>query len=340
MAGSIETQCMLINETFFGDINETFAFNQTLDFNQTLAGAINETAGGSVFSWGPGTLPFELPPDMGFPLGGKTGFRSFFMDIHYDNPELLDDIVDDTGVRIYYTKESRPIEVDVFATGDNMWEMNRVGEGVREYTFVCSGGCSAASVPASGVTVIRTALHMHRTGIQASNEVIRNGTVVSKATVDFFDFSQQGDQVVQAEPFKIFPGDTLRTNCTYRNPPNSTTSFGPASYDEMCIAFLLYYPRLQAKDNQLAWACGIDTVDGCGIANFSRTLADERELGRTFGQTDSFNNSIQCPLATPPSPGDSSPSDNGTSADASSASSSAMALRASIVLACVVAALL
>jgi Copper type II ascorbate-dependent monooxygenase, C-terminal domain/Copper type II ascorbate-dependent monooxygenase, N-terminal domain len=315
-----------------------------------------ESANEGVFSWAPGQLPFELPVNMGFPLGADNfGYRSFSMEIHYDNPELLDDIVDNSGVRIYYVKESRPIQVGIFDIGDPLVELayEPVGAGVREHTFDCGGGCSAMAIPDSGVTVIRSTFHMHKTGIQASNEQIRNGTVVNKAAVEFFDFAQQGDHLVQADPFKVFPGDSFRVRCSYRSPSDGTVIFGPASSNEMCIASLLYYPRQTLEEYQLPWSCGYQYVDPCSANYSSRTLADVGELERTFGQTllqanpeliqadtsGSFNNSIQCPVVASPSPGGTSPTDDGSSADTSSASSAVASFCASILLACLAAAL-
>ncbi len=37
-----------------------------------------------------------------------------------------------------------------------------------------------------------SALHMHKTGVRMTNEVIRGGEVFHKAVVDVYDFDQQG----------------------------------------------------------------------------------------------------------------------------------------------------
>jgi hypothetical protein len=37
-----------------------------------------------------------------------------------------------------------------------------------------------------------SALHMHKSGVRMTNEVIRDGEVFHKAVVDVFDFDQQG----------------------------------------------------------------------------------------------------------------------------------------------------
>ena len=47
-----------------------------------------------------------LPPHAGIPLGETHGGATYFMlETHYDNPNMHTDIVDDSGVRIYYTEK-------------------------------------------------------------------------------------------------------------------------------------------------------------------------------------------------------------------------------------------
>jgi Copper type II ascorbate-dependent monooxygenase, C-terminal domain len=247
---------------------------------------------------------------MGFPLGpAKFGYRSFRLQIHYDNPELVEKVIDDSGVRIFYVNTSRPIQVAMFEVGDPYVQLSGepVGSGMSEHTFECGSGCSALALPTSGVTVIRSYLHMHKTGIQASNELIRNGTMVNKASVEYFDFAQQGNQAIQAEPYRVTPGDSFRVQCRYRTPSNDTV-FGLGSSDEMCISYLLYYPRQIIEEFQYPWVCGYQFADPCSADYSSRKLDENDELGRIFGSpmprindalqaetSDSFNHSSCVP---------------------------------------------
>jgi Copper type II ascorbate-dependent monooxygenase, C-terminal domain/Copper type II ascorbate-dependent monooxygenase, N-terminal domain len=270
-----------------------------------------------VFVWAPGDVPFELPSEMGFPLGpADFGYRSFRLQIHYDNPELVENAIDNSGVRIFYVNASRPIQAGFFEVGDPNVQLfgEPVGRGMSEHTFECGGGCSALALPTTGVTVLRSYLHMHKTGMQMSNELIRNGTVVNKAKVEYFDFAQQGNQAVQAEPYKVLPGDAFRVQCRYRNPQDDTGAvFGLGSSDEMCISYLLYYPRQIIEEFESPWFCGYRFADPCSTDYSSRELDDNDELGRIFGSpmprmnvelqtdtSDSFNNSLMCPLVVSP----------------------------------------
>ena len=47
------------------------------------------------------------------------------------------------------------------------------------------------------------------------------------------------------------PGDWVSTTCTYNTEARAgTTAFGQATSDEMCIGFILYYPRATAYKKQ------------------------------------------------------------------------------------------
>mmetsp|Transcript_31117 Transcript_31117/g.91096 ORF Transcript_31117/g.91096 Transcript_31117/m.91096 type:complete len:168 (+) Transcript_31117:842-1345(+) len=76
------------------------------------------------------------------------------------------------------------------------------------------------------------------------NEVIRDGEVMRRASVDYFDFEQAGLHEVQQGTFTIKPGDSIRTSCSF----NTTSSkkgieYGYGSQDEMCVSYMHYYPK-------------------------------------------------------------------------------------------------
>lgn len=73
------------------------------------------------------------------------------------------------------------------------------------------------------------------------NEQFRDGELIRTGVVDYYDFDQNGGPPVQQETFEIWPGDAFRTRCYFDS--NDGEVWGLASQDEMCIAFLYYYPR-------------------------------------------------------------------------------------------------
>ncbi len=49
-----------------------------------------------------------FPDHVGLELKGKSNGREYYMlEIHYDNPDMIDGTRFETGVQIYYTNETR-----------------------------------------------------------------------------------------------------------------------------------------------------------------------------------------------------------------------------------------
>ena len=82
-----------------------------------------------------------------------------------------------------------------------------------------------------------------------TNEVIRGNQVINAAVSDVYDFDQQGLYHVPQRPYKVMPGDSFRTTCYYKD----GTSFGLGSQQEMCIAFILYWPARKVQGSP--WIC-------------------------------------------------------------------------------------
>jgi hypothetical protein len=187
------------------------------------------------FGWAPGDLPSILPSNVGGPLG-TNGFRAFRIQIHYNNPSRVADVLDSSGVRFFWTSQKREYDSGVFQTGDPMINLSGrlVGDGFTAHEFLCRSECSAASL-SQPVTVLSESLHMHISGRRMTNEQIRGTEVVRVGTADYFDYEQQGTQNIVQEPFTIEPGDSFRTKCYFES---NGERFGLASQDEMCIAFI------------------------------------------------------------------------------------------------------
>lgn len=79
-------------------------------------------------------------------------------------------------------------------------------------------------------------------------------------------------------PLLLNPGDVLRTKCTFTSKTKVKTTYsGQATSDEMCFAFLVYYPKeafdsLQCNTWNGIQICSLrsytDVVDGCQIRSF------------------------------------------------------------------------
>jgi hypothetical protein len=213
-------------------------------------------------------------------------FRSIGIEIHFNNPQNVEGLVDSSGFRVYYSTQPREIEAAFLSIGDpaTLMEGHVIADGLTTYSFSCASDCSQEVLGSESVTVFAESLHMHKTGVRMTNELIRNGEVVNMGVVDVYEFEQQGSFKVQQDQYQILPGDSFRTTCYYRD----GTKFGYSSSEEMCVAFLMYYPAKRIDVGifgSFPWSCvyGIDSLPVCKEELEFETLESVEDLGRRFG---------------------------------------------------------
>ena len=171
---------------------DVFATNVASNQSRTC---IESGYGYSVYSWAPGILPFVLPDNVGYGMGPTSmdGLQSFRVQIHYNNPELIENVTDSGGLRVYYSLTPREHELGIMAMGDALshLEGEAIPPGYSQYDFECSPQCSSLALD-EPVTVIQELFHMHIEGAAAVTYHIRNDEVIRQANVDYFDFDQAG----------------------------------------------------------------------------------------------------------------------------------------------------
>jgi hypothetical protein len=112
------------------------------------------------YVWAPGEKGMVFPDFLGSPLFGDNGFQAFNIEIHYNNPTLNQGIIDNSGVRIFWTSEPREQQIGIMNVGDPMVSlyMQPVGQGITKHEFECPSSCS--STFGQEVTVLREYLHV------------------------------------------------------------------------------------------------------------------------------------------------------------------------------------
>lgn len=240
------------------------------------------------YLWAPGEPPHAFPDFLGMPLGGTNGFRSFRLEFHYNNPDLTEGIVDNSGLIYYYSEQPREQTLGIMQVGDPFLGLYGypIADGTTSYTFDCPSSCTTSLLD-KPVTVIREYLHMHESGVSQYSQQYRDGNLIRSSKAQYFDFMQQGGQAVLQEPFEIQPGDSFSVGCFYENAPGTNRTFGLGSSNEMCISFLYYYP---AVSSGIPFACGVGLtgfLPNCDIAatgisvtnDATQELASERVFG-------------------------------------------------------------
>lgn len=186
-----------------------------------------------VTGWAPGGQNLILPPEAGF--AEEPGPTHWVVQIHYNNEQGLDGEADESGYDLCSTTELRPNDADILATGTI---------GIKIPARSTTTTTCEFSVPASlgRLNVVSSWAHMHRLGRAQSAVRIRGDEETVMLDVPNFDFEVGGGaNVVNVD---IGGGDVVRTMCKWQNTTNAEVSFGEGTGDEMCFAFLTYYPKI------------------------------------------------------------------------------------------------
>lgn len=87
--------------------------------------------------------------------------------MHYDNPNHLNNVVDSSGIRMYYTEQLRQYDAGIVEIGVSEISIPP-GESaylVGDNKFGCPASCTNSHVPEEGkLTVFASMLHAHLAG--------------------------------------------------------------------------------------------------------------------------------------------------------------------------------
>ncbi|CAF1144593.1 unnamed protein product [Adineta ricciae] len=187
------------------------------------------------------------PEEAGYPIGGDFTVNYYMIELHYDNPHLISNRRDTTGVRFYLGDKLREHDIGYLTFGtDSTAQALAIPAGADR--FIVDSYCPASAslnIPKSGITVFCALPHTHL----------------------------QGKPVV-----RIKLGDEFATRCIYdtRN-KNLTTRGGGRTKDEMCIHGFVYYPRMNnlsmclTHNDWSAWKRFLNV----SVENFDETALQE-----------------------------------------------------------------
>merc|ERR1712087_539325 len=96
-----------------------------------------------------------------------------------------------------------------------------------------------------GIQIYASSLHAHTISKALRLGHVRNGTELEPIDANYnYDFNYQQVKM-HPEPVTVLPGDSLIIDCwTDSTSRSAATIGGLSSVDEMCIAFLFYYPAV------------------------------------------------------------------------------------------------
>ncbi|KAK2883451.1 hypothetical protein Q8A67_017088 [Cirrhinus molitorella] len=203
-----------------------------------------------LFAWAIGGEGFTYPPHVGMSIGTSIDPVYVQMEIHFDNPSLQKGIVDSSGLRLYYSPSLRRYDAGVIETGVWVSLYHMLPPGIQDYITEghCTQECLQESLDSempSGIHVFAVLLHAHLAGRAITARHFRQQVELQPlASDDQFDFNFQEFQPLSQERI-ILPGDSLITECRYNTKGRMNMTWGGLSTrDEMCLSYLLYYPRV------------------------------------------------------------------------------------------------
>lgn len=203
-----------------------------------------------LFAWAIGGEGFTYPPHVGLSIGSSTDPKYVLMEVHYDNPTFQEGLSDSSGLRLFYTSHLRKHDAGVLETGVWVSLHHMIPPGMPSFhseghcTMECLEEALGSEKP-SGIHVFAVLLHAHLAGEAITTRHFRNGEEQKMLAFDSeFDFNFQEFQHLEDER-TILPGDNLITECRYNTKGRTSMTWGGLSTrDEMCLSYLLYYPRI------------------------------------------------------------------------------------------------
>ncbi|KAM7367921.1 hypothetical protein PAMP_014186 [Pampus punctatissimus] len=197
--------------------------------SQCFTGDIGDFCFGVIATWGLGGGVYEFPEEVGVPVG-DNGDMYYRLEIHYNNPTKEKGRTDNSGLRLYYTDQLRQYDVGTLTTGFKPFdEINyKIPPGANE--FHTYGVCNTTLFyqimnPVPDLHVFSVMLHTHMVGRKVRVGHFRNGK-----QIDFLGLDENYDFEIQ-ETVSLGNLKTIKP-------------MGLASTDEMCLAFLLFYPAI------------------------------------------------------------------------------------------------
>ncbi|XP_040920021.1 DBH-like monooxygenase protein 2 homolog isoform X2 [Toxotes jaculatrix] len=212
-------------------------------------GDIGDACFGVVAAWGVGGEVFELPENAGIPIGGGDSDMFYRLEIHYNNPNLDAGRTDSSGLRLYYTAQLRQHDVGILTTGVQPFEYMNYVIPPKAPEFQTYGVCNTSlfsqnSVP--DLQMFAVLLHTHLAGMKVRVGHYRDGKQIDFLGVDE-NYNFEIQQIVSLGKIKtIKQNDEIAVECTYNTVSRTgVTKMGLGTTDEMCLAFLLYYPAIE-----------------------------------------------------------------------------------------------
>ncbi|KAK0302606.1 hypothetical protein LTR82_017817 [Friedmanniomyces endolithicus] len=197
---------------------------------------------GFVTEWAPGMSARTFEDGYGKPFGSEY-YEYAMLETHYNNPQGIAGQTDAASYTFLWTNQQVGVEIGTLTLGDMQvsgWFLEP-GKPIVSHSTICTPECTERW-PAEGITAVSVFHHMHYRGRNARVQIIRNGTEIAPlSSLRDFDYGYQFAKSLNN--VKLLPGDELITTCDYDTMNDTVPAAGgQASQQEMCFAWVDYYP--------------------------------------------------------------------------------------------------
>jgi hypothetical protein len=226
-----------------------------------------------VAGWAPGASETNYPNDVGILLPPKA-VGQYILEVHYANYGKVEGATDASGFQFCTAPAGiRPHTASVQFTGTDGICVPPNGE------FTARGPCDPRD-DEGDIHIIGWSPHAHLTADHMKTTITRKNGNVEVLHDAPFDFNFQRSYAPPAGEVVLRPGDTISTDCHYRNPTAVPIHFGEKTQDEMCYNFVV------------AWPAKALAIDPAGLNDFERGALDaqqERRCVKPLSILDSCN---------------------------------------------------
>ena len=104
---------------------------------------------GIVAGWGVGGEPFYFPDEAGYPMGEDHGGSTYYMfEVHYDNPGLIENIVDSSGLEMLLTPKLRKYDSGMLTVGHDVSSLHLIPPGMDNFLTIahCPDLCTQVTL--------------------------------------------------------------------------------------------------------------------------------------------------------------------------------------------------
>ena len=202
-----------------------------------------------IAAWAMGASKFIYPQEAGGIIGGQNYSKYVVLEIHYDNEKQRDDIIDSSGIRIYYTNQLRKYDAGIMEIGLEYNSKNSIPPKNEAFNLngYCLSDCTYAGL-SSKIKVFASQLHTHLTGRKVWTTIIRQSKEIKILNSDYHYSPHFQEIRMLKKPVTIYPGDIIVNTCQYNTKNRTNMTLGGFGItDEMCVNYMHYYPVVELE---------------------------------------------------------------------------------------------